>query len=174
MNSKSAHGSLTKTSDVRSCFITIIHMGLLAGLLTSIADMLYPLLSDAYYTLDYVAALLMFNIFFWMLTSLLLAFLISLILKIKPSLKKHPHRVIVVGFLVPFAGLYGLLSKLNMENKVLTDAPDNHLSLLWALLLLCIPLAFNKRKTSAANSAVSYIPELLRAGTDVRTGRRLK
>ncbi len=138
-----------------------LHAGLIIGICTSIFDCSYTFSSEIYYPSGYPAIVTGFNITLWLLLCMLFACIAKPLSAAVPIIRNRRAAAFPLFVLLPFAVLYGLLSKLDLDKAVLSNAFDNHLSFLWAVCIVAVPVVFAGRTAKVKTSAASFLPEII-------------
>ena len=144
-----------------SMYRQILHLGIIIGLTASVFDGVYGFFPNTYYPALYPLLTIVFNLFFWVAVCICAACGVKIVSIYMPVTARRRPFIIPLFVLLPFAGLYGLLSKMNMDTRILNDAFDKHLSFLWAGCIVAVPIIFSARTRKAKRSASSFLPEIV-------------
>ena len=129
-------------------------LGIIAGLLVTLFDGLFMLTPNTYVPPAYPFILIAFNICFWMAVGSTAGLFLWLFVRNKKDFREKESFYWALFFLVPFAIIYGLLGRFNLEKSVST-AFDHNLSFLWVLLILSFIVIYFKKR-AAQNTSLQF------------------
>ena len=132
-----------------------------AALLVTLFDSFFMFTTNTYVPLSYPFSLIVFNVLFWTAFGCISGFFLWLYNRNKKYSTEKEGVYQLIFFLLPFALIYGIGGRIHIPliaaNSNPAPAFDNHLSFLWAALILAF-LIFYFRKVKKPLS-FSFIPE---------------
>lgn len=135
-------------------------LGLTAGLTASLFDGLYMFFPQTYVPYEYPFLVLITDCCFWTIFGSLSGFLVYLFARKRYNFKEKERFYWIIFFLLPFALLFGFLSKFN-DKQILNPGFDNNLVFLWVVIFIISVIAIRNRVARAEGGVGFFIPELL-------------
>jgi len=139
--------------------------GIILGLVVTFFDSLF-MLQPTYIPTSYPLDLTLFNTLFWAGFGATAGMVIHIFTTGKNTLSANPNINWILGYLLPFAFIYGVLSRIYLtdldEKHYSMPIFDNHFSFVWVtLFLVFLVWAGTKKKDQNTRSSLPFISEII-------------